>query len=168
MRGRGAYQVTSAALLIAWCCTAGLLVFLIAVTVISIVQFSPYERSQETQRHGIRVAAVADNRPCLDGCEPGTPIPLALRRPVDGRRTSSLNPVRWDPMTATVAVTVLVDPQAPGYAELPGQPTDRAGSYLVPAIVAWPLLLGLMALLTWLMRWSRGRAGRGIWRDLIG
>lgn len=143
-------------------------VFLIPATVVSIAQFGAYERSQETQHHGIRVIAVADNRPCLDGCKQGTPIPLVLSQPVDGRRTSSLNPVHWDPMTATVTVTVLLDPRVPGYAELPGQPTHGAGSLLVPAIVAWPSLTALVALLTWLMKWRRRLSNREIWRDLTG
>lgn len=86
--------------------------------------------SSYTQAHGIRENAVVDavstkcpgETSCSSKASPYSQLTVTLPRPVR-RHTVSIVNVRQDPHRAKGdTISVLVDPQAPSYSELPGKP----------------------------------------------
>ncbi len=110
---------------LAFCCLPIALIGLI----LSAKSYAHATLSSYTQTHGIRENALVDavSITCPGGskssrCSRYTQLTVTLPRPVRGHTASIVN-VHQDPHRAKGdTITVLVDPQAPSYSELPGKP----------------------------------------------
>lgn len=113
-------------------------------------------RSAMVQGRGTRVAgivqAVHNHQYCqavaggagTSACIPRAEIVVRLDRPVGGVRTTTAHYPYLSFLRVGQAVTVLVDPRQPTYAELPGHRYRGAGGWILFAAAAG--LLGLLAL----------------------
>lgn len=106
----------------------------------AIIVFSVSERGEEartsyTQAHGVRLAAQVISEDAGSGKDPTSTLTVRLSEPVNGHDTTTVH-ITGAPVYAQGApVTVVVDPQDPEYAELPGAPMYSSGF--------WVFLLGL-------------------------
>ncbi|HZZ96372.1 MAG TPA: hypothetical protein VFE19_05135 [Jatrophihabitantaceae bacterium] len=117
--------------IIGWVASTVLLGAGIAIFVMALEQ---HARSDETQRHGIlvnsTVLTVEDGTHCVNYVCTNTPdFIVRLHRPVEGRTTTTVHDPDDDPADLTYRnnLPILVDPQEPSYAELPGKPLVEAG-----------------------------------------
>lgn len=109
--------------------------------VASVSEYGDEARSAYTQAHGVRRAAqVLSADTAMAGKTPTSTGIVLLSEPFDGHGTTTVH-VRSVPLYPGAAVTVLVDPQDPGYAELPGVPYTSNGWWV------FLLLLGLALIL---------------------
>ena len=118
-------------------------------------------RSSYTQAHGVRQAARVISERSSPGDNPKHPtsaLVVRLSRPVTGHDTTTVHIQGAPTYSPGTLVTVVVDPQDPGYAELPGAPYTTSGSWEIPlgiglgCILVFPFGLGLAVL-----RQSRSR-----------
>jgi len=80
-------------------------------------------RSAYTQAHGVRQTAQVISEDIGSGRNRTSTLAVRLGVPVDGDNTTTVHVADAAPTYSPGAsVTVLVDPQDPGYAELPGSP----------------------------------------------
>jgi hypothetical protein len=92
-------------------------------------------RTSNTQAHGVRRAAQVISEDAGTGKSPTSTLTVRLSEPVNGRDTTTVHIQGAPAYSAGAPVTVVVDPQDPGYAELPGAPYTSSGF--------WVFLLGL-------------------------
>jgi len=123
--------------------------------------------SAYTQAHGVRENARIDavSITCPGGgsntsrCSSYTELAVTLPRPVRGHTASIVN-VHQDPhWTREDTVTVLVDPQAPSYSELPGQPFYSPGSFYAAVAASAGFIVVAIAIFL-APRWRRRRQHR--------
>lgn len=114
----------------------------IGMAIGAIVNVSNAQRSSFTQDHGVRVAAsvvAVDNTSVCSargGCSYTASIAVRLSSPVRGVTATTVSyPDRSD-LASGDSVTVLVDPQQPGYAELPGHPNTTAVQWALGFVLA--------------------------------
>jgi hypothetical protein len=104
-------------------------------------------RSSYVQHHGIRanatVESVVNTQHCSrGGCNYTSAIFVTLSPPIDGAQTTVVHSPDFSNLFFGLQVPVLVDPQEPSYAELPGSMFEYRWS--------WILLLLLGVLFAWL------------------
>jgi hypothetical protein len=142
------------------CLTGAVIALTLGVKSYAHVSLSAY-----TQAHGVRENARIDavSATCPGGgnssrCSLYTELTVTLPRPVRGHTTSIVN-VRQDPHWAKGdTITVLVNPQAPSYSELPGQTFYSPMNFY--AAVGGGLGLFAVAMAIFLVPWWRKRRQR--------
>ena len=103
-------------------------------------------RSSYTQAHGARQAARVISERTSPGDDPKHPtsaLVVRLSRPVNGHDTTTVHIQGAPTYRPGAPVTVVVDPQDPGYAELPGAPYTTSGSWEVPLVIGLACILVL-------------------------
>ena len=127
---------------------AGLVIVAVVFLAVSLGAGEDAAVSAYTQAHGVRENAVVDSdsmtcadydlyHSCSQRANLYAQLDVTLRRPVGGQATSSVD-LNQDPrLPKGDVITVLVDPQNPSYAELPGKPfntpADSEAGYVVSA-----------------------------------
>lgn len=133
-------------------------VVILAVVVIVLVAatiggYSGWQQSKETQDHGISESAYVTqvisiwNSTRYGGYYTYN-LAVNLSTPVHGRRTTVVHTnYQSPPASVGQTISVLVDPDDPGYAELPGAPAGSGWGVVFPLVVAavFVLLLALSA-----------------------
>lgn len=120
----------------------------------AIVNHSYDDRSAYVQAHGLSRSAVVDRvRNIATTDKGGTRYTATFNVTVKFLSGSDRNAVVYDPERAPVkpgsTITVLLDPQQPAYAELPGHP-DKQG-WILPVIFSLVAVwLGVLAVYSWL------------------
>jgi len=122
-------------------------------------------RSAYTQAHGAREAATviwARNMSFRSGSSGGTSwyadMLVRLPHPVGGQAQTTVHVPDKVSYRSGDAVTVLVDPQGPGYAELPGRPYDtRTGILVFSIVVSLFIILSAAGFLLSVRWWLRSR-----------
>jgi hypothetical protein len=106
-----------------------ILVFLIvgpgtgtALIVGSVSEHGVVARTSYTQAHGARRAARVISDDVGTGRNPSSALTVRLSEPVNGLDTTTVHIQGTTAYSPGAPVTVVVDPQDPGYAELPGAP----------------------------------------------
>jgi hypothetical protein len=127
------------------------------------------ERSSYTQSHGIQTNAIVDavnnTQYCgRYGCNWTSAILVSPLSPVDGVTTTTVHYDAYSSLMGGQQVQVLVDPNQPNYAELPGDPFTRSYSWIVFAGLAllfgWLTVLDLRGIAKQLAHRRAHRAGR--------
>jgi hypothetical protein len=127
----------------------------IALIVYSVFAHGDAARSSYTQAHGVRRAARVISEDIGTGKDPTSTVVVQLSEPVNGHDTTTVH-IPFAPAFAYfpgTPVTVVVDPQDPGYAELPGAPYISSGVWealpgvtLVTVTLLLPFGYGVAAL----------------------
>jgi len=94
-------------------------------------------KSTYTQSHGVRETAVVLSDHVNSGKTTSSDIAVRLSAPVDGHDTTTVNVLGATNYTPGTSLTALVDPQDPGYAELPGRPYSAASQWKAPAALGF-------------------------------
>ena len=94
-------------------------------------------KSTYTQSHGVRETAVVLNDHVNTGRTTTSDIAVRLSAPVDGHGTTTVNVLGATGYAPGTSLTALVDPQDPGYAELPGRPYSTASQWEAPAVLGF-------------------------------
>jgi hypothetical protein len=115
--------------------------------VAAILTFSSAERSSYTQDHGVRTAAhvgyVDNDTSCgRESCTKTFSAPVTLDTRVDGQTQSTIHG-RGVFNAYEQTIEVLVDPEQPGYAELPGRRLQSWGAFIDFTILS--VLLGALS-----------------------
>ncbi len=103
--------------------------------------YSQGVRSAFVQSHGIPAAAIVDTvdntQQCSrSSCDYTAAIVVTLKAPVRGATTTVVHYPDSSDLVSGESIVVLVDPQQPGYAELPGTKFVNAGDWVILAIMA--------------------------------
>ena len=101
----------------------------------SVVAHGDAARTSYTQAHGVRRAAHVLSEDTSTGRDPTSTLAVQLSGPVNGHGMTTVHIQGTPTYSPGALVTVVVDPQDPGYAELPGAPYTSSGQ--------WKVLLGL-------------------------
>jgi hypothetical protein len=126
-------------------------------------------QSSYTQEHGVRQAARVISERTSPGDDPKHPtsaLVVRLSRPVNGHDTTTVHIQGAPAYPPGASVTVDVDPQDPGYAELPGAPYSTSTQFWIAlaiglgAILIFPFGIGLAA-------WRQLRRHRRVRRFLL-
>jgi hypothetical protein len=100
-------------------------------------------RSYYTQGHGVRRAARVISEDAATGTSPKSTAAVQLSEPVNGHDTTTVHMIGAPTYSPGAQVAVVVDPQDPGYAELPGAPYTTTGQWAT--FLVWGLLVILLA-----------------------
>ena len=138
-RRRGRYGPVSLG-----CVTAIFAVGTVGVIAAAISFHSQGSRSAFVQAHGTRsdgiVEYVDNSQTCSkNSCDYTAAIGIRLRQPVDGVESTVVHYNDFSFLTDGDAVEVLVDPDQPTYAELPGSPFISSWQWIVFAGLVIPL-----------------------------
>ena len=101
-------------------------------------------RTSYTQAHGVRLAGQVISARTSPGDAPNQPtsaLTVRLSRPVNGHDTTTVHIQGAPTHSPGAPVTVVVDPQDPGYAELPGAPYASGGQWVIPLAIGLGLIL---------------------------
>ena len=121
----------------------------------SVQEHGDAARSSYTQAHGVRQAAQVISERTSPGDDPEHPtsaLVVRLSSPVNGHDTTTVHIQGAPAYSPGAPVTVVVDPQDPGYAELPGAPYTSSFEWEISLILGLglilviPLCLGLAVL----------------------
>jgi hypothetical protein len=115
-----------------------------ALFFLSVQEHGDAARSSYTQAHGVRqtVRVISERTsPGDDPKHPTSALAVRLNRPVNGHDTTTVHIQGAPAYSPGAPVTVVVDPQDPGYAELPGGPYSSSADWKIP------LVLGLACIL---------------------
>ena len=126
--------------------TTGVITGLFAVGTIALVvgaisSYSQGARSGFVQAHGTRASAtvqsVDNTEHCSrSGCSYTAAIAVTLSPPVDGAAATTVHYPGYSDLIPNEQVIVLVDPQQPGYAELPGDRFVTSWEWIILAAAA--------------------------------
>ncbi len=128
----------------------------IGLLVGAISSYSQGVRSGYVQDHGTRANAIVESvdntQHCgRGGCYYTAAIQVTLSPPVDGARATVVHYPGYSDLIANEPVTVLVDPQQPGYAEFPGSRFVTSWEWTIllvgAVVVGWLTFLDGRALL---------------------
>jgi hypothetical protein len=127
-----------------------MITFALAIVMV-VLTFSTYhnqQRSGETQSHGIAVTGTVDSvdntQHCgRSSCSWTAAITVTLNRPVKGLATTTVHYPAYSYLFTSDSVSVLVDPEQPSYAEIPGVKFEDSGTWLISLGLA--ILFGLFA-----------------------
>lgn len=113
----------------------------VGFTIGAISDYVQAQRSSYVQTHGVSdvaaVTAVHNDEHCSrGGCSYTAAIDVTLAAPVQGVSRTTVHFDGYSDLQAGEPLTVVVDPQQPGYAELPGSPFKRTYSWIIYALVA--------------------------------
>jgi hypothetical protein len=87
---------------------------------------------------------------------------VRLAPPVDGHSTTTVHDPHASNLIAGEGLQILVDPQQPGYAELPGHPFVPSWVWIIPATTSLAFcLIGLLPTATMIVRRVRRYRRRG-------
>jgi hypothetical protein len=134
-----------------------------ALIVISVFEHGDAARTSYTQAHGVRRAARVISEDAGTGKDPTSTVAVRLSGPVNGHDTTTVHIQGAPTYSPGVPVTVVVDPQDPGYAELPGAPYTSSEQWELPlwlglaALLVLPFGLGIVVLRQWRSRRRRRR-----------
>lgn len=112
----------------------GFSVLFVMVSTATVVVHSRADRSAYVQAHGLRENAVVDSvrtitAPAKSGAQDTATLTVTVTSPASGSHRA----VAYDPAGTSVkpgsAITVLLDPKQPAYAELPGHPYAPGGQW---------------------------------------
>jgi hypothetical protein len=134
-------------------CLAFCIAWFAALMIVSTVLAGTANKSSYTQAHGLSRDGTVTSVHDYDGRDASTDLGVRLAEPVGGQPATTAHVRGISSLKADAAVRVLVDPQDPGYAELPGQPYTPKSS----AQVAAAFSLVMIALFVFATAWS-GRA----------
>jgi hypothetical protein len=121
----------------------------------------PFDKSAYTQAHGLLQSGIVTSVANQEGRTDSADVGVRLARPVGGQPTTTAHVPTRVSLSPGAAVQVLVDPQDPGYAELPHQPYTLKSSAQVGAIVGLVLIAASTAgtvVSAW--AWRRQRRGQ--------
>ena len=106
-------------------------------------------RSSYTQAHGVRqtVRVISESTNRDNPKLPTSALTVRLSRPVNGHDTTTVHIQGTPAYSPGAPVTVVVDPQDPGYAELPGSPYSSSTQWVIFLLIgiAFILLYPLIA-----------------------
>lgn len=88
-------------------------------------------RTSYTQAHGVRRTARVISEDTGKGKDPTSTVAVRLSEPVNGHATTTVHIHGAPTYSPGAPVTVDVDPQDPGYAELPGAPYTSTAQWAV-------------------------------------
>ena len=118
----------------------------------SVQEHGDAAQSSYTQADGVRQAARVISERTSPGDDPKHPtsaLVVRLSRPVNGHDTTTVHIQDAPTYSPGAPVTVVVDPQDPGYAELPGAPYTTSAQFWIflviglACILVFPLRIGL-------------------------
>lgn len=101
-------------------------------------------RSSYTQAHGVRQAARVISERTSPGDDPKHPtsaLIVRLSRPVNGHDTTMVHIQGAPTYSPGAPVTVAVDPQDPGYAELLGAPYTTSAEWVIALVIGLACIL---------------------------
>jgi len=130
----------------------------IVMFVISVQEYRDAARSSYTQAHGVRRDARVISEHTSTGKYPTSALAVRLSGPVNGHDTTTVHIQGAPTYSPGARVTVVVDPQDPGYAELPGAPYTSDGQWEAPLgiglglILFTPCVIGVLYLNRWRTR----------------
>jgi hypothetical protein len=104
----------------------------IALIVTSVFEHGDVARTSYTQAHGVRLAARVISEDAGTAHDPTSTLAVRLRGPVNGHDTTTVHIPGTPTYSPGAPVTVVVDPQDPGYAELPGAPYNSSAQWKIP------------------------------------
>lgn len=132
----------------------GVIIFLAAILLVigTIVDFGNWQKSRFVQAHGDQRSATVqyvDNIVTHGRYSDSysADISVALAAPVGRSSTTTVHYPDWSSLSDGDQVTVLVDPDDPGYAELPGHPDATVGSWIALLVLA--VIFAPLAFLYW-------------------
>lgn len=143
----------------------GLLIVVVILLAISVKvlegELAVASESAYTQAHGASRAATVISV-TSNGSNSGSEIVAAsLASPAGGQQTTTVHVPSTQSFPAGAALQVLIDPQDPGYAELPGQRYTTASTAWGTAAAFWLIAALLMLLMIPAARsWGRQRRRR--------
>jgi hypothetical protein len=125
----------------------------------SVVEHGAAAQTSYTQAHGARRTARVISEDAGSGRNPTSTLTVRLSEPVNGHDTTTVHISGAPAYSPGAPVTVVVDPQDPGYAELPGASYTSNGAWV--DLLVMGLLVCLIAIgvpgLRWLRRRRRAR-----------
>jgi hypothetical protein len=136
----------------------------------SVQEHGDAARSSYTQAHGVRLAGRVISERTSPGDAPNQPtsaLTVRLSRPVNGHDTTTVHIQGAPAYSPGAPVTVVVDPQGPGYAELPGAPYTSGGQWVTFLVIGLADILVIpfgMGLAAWRQLRSRRRLRRSLLR----
>jgi hypothetical protein len=95
----------------------------------SVLEHGDAAQTSYTQAHGIRRAARVFSEDTSTGRDPYSAVAVRLSGPVNGHETTTVHIQGAPTYSPGAPVTVVVDPQDPGYAELPGAPYTSSAQW---------------------------------------
>jgi hypothetical protein len=101
----------------------------------SVIKHGDATRTSYTQAHGARRAARVISEDAGTGRNPTSTLTVRLSEPVNGHDTTTVHIHGAPAYSPGAPVTVVVDPQDPGYAELPGAPYTSNGPWVVLLVI---------------------------------
>jgi len=121
----------------------GILVPALSITmfVISVQEYRDAARTSYTQAHGVRQAARVISEHTSTGKYPTSALVVRLSGPVNGHDTTTVHIQGAPTYSSGAPVTVVVDSQDPGYAELPGARYTSDGQWEAPLGIGLGLML---------------------------
>lgn len=103
-------------------------------------------QSSYTQANGVRenatITVVDNDEDCHGGCTYSATVYVTLPTPVKGQTDTVVNVPEKVNQTDGQQISVLVDPQNPGYAELPGHPDASGTATIWVSVIAAAVLAG--------------------------
>jgi hypothetical protein len=115
-------------------------------------------RTSYTQAHGVRRTAQVISEDVSSGRSPTSTLTVRLSEPVNGHDTTTVHIDGEHVYAPGTSVTVVVDPQEPGYAELPGDSYASSGYWVfVLGLGLAGLIVPLITAVFYLGRWRRRR-----------
>jgi hypothetical protein len=132
---------TAAATVIYVLATIGLIVAAFALR-------SDADRSAYTQSHGVASTGTVTNVDNIQtcgrySCSYHAHIAVTLNPPVEGHATSTVSYPAFSSVNVGDQIQVLVDPQQPDYAELPGSPSVKPGQWI--GLLVFGVVFALLA-----------------------
>ncbi len=107
----------------------------IVLIVVSVSEHADAARTSYTQAHGVRRAARVISEDTSTGKHPTSAVAVRLSEPVHGHDTTTVHIQGAPAYSPGAPVTVVVDPQDPAYAELPGAPYTSPGQWEIPLVI---------------------------------
>jgi hypothetical protein len=119
-----------------------------ALIVVSVLEHGDVARTSYTQAHGARRAARVISEDVGTGKNPTSALTVGLSESVNGRDTTTVHIQGAPAYSPGATVTVVVDPQNPGYAELPGSPYTSSRQWVIPLVIGLVDILLIPSLLS--------------------
>jgi hypothetical protein len=123
--------------------------------------FAAANKSTYTQAHGVSRAATVISVTSNGSKSGNENVAASLADPADGQQSTTVHVPSTQSFSAGATVQILIDPQDPGYAELPGQRFMTASTAWGTAAAFWLIAAILMLLMIpAALGWGRQRRRR--------
>jgi len=119
----------------------GMVALSTALFVYSVSEHGDGMRSSYTQAHGISRAARVISEDVGTGKAPTSAATVQLSEPVNGHDMTTVYIQGAPAYSPGTTITVVVDPQDPGYAELPNAPYTSSAEWVLPLGIGLAVLL---------------------------